>query len=51
MGRIEAEAMRMGGLVESLLLLARLEELPQAPPVEVDLTELTGHVAQDTRAG
>ena len=33
MERIEAEATRMGGLVESLLLLARLEELPQAPPV------------------
>ena len=31
MERIEAEATRMGGLVESLLLLARLEELPQAP--------------------
>lgn len=40
----------MGGLVESLLLLARLEELPQAPPVEVDLTELAEHGAQDTRA-
>ena len=50
MGRIEAEATRMGGLVESLLLLARLEELPQAPPVEVDLTELAEHGAQDTRA-
>jgi two-component system, OmpR family, sensor kinase len=50
MERIEAEATRMGGLVESLLLLARLEELPQAPPVEVDLTELAEHAAQDTRA-
>jgi two-component system OmpR family sensor kinase len=50
MGRIEAEATRMGGLVESLLLLARLEELPQTPPVEVDLTELAEHAAQDTRA-
>ncbi len=40
----------MGGLVESLLLLARLEELPDAPLVEVDLTELAEHAAQDTRA-
>jgi two-component system, OmpR family, sensor kinase len=50
MERIEAEATRMGGLVESLLLLARLEELPHAPPVEVDLTKLAEHAAQDTRA-
>jgi two-component system OmpR family sensor kinase len=50
MGRIEAEATRMGGLVESLLLLARLEELPDAPTVDVDLTELAGQVAEDTRA-
>jgi two-component system OmpR family sensor kinase len=50
MERIEAEATRMGGLVESLLLLARLEELPEVPPVEVDLSELAEHAAQDTRA-
>jgi two-component system OmpR family sensor kinase len=50
MERIEAEATRMGGLVESLLLLARLEELPEAPLVEVDLAELAEHAAQDTRA-
>jgi len=50
MGRIEAEADRMGGLVENLLLLARLEELPDTPPVEVDLGELAEQVAQDTRA-
>ena len=50
MGRIEAEATRMGGLVESLLLLARLEELPETPRVEVDLTNLAEHAAQDTRA-
>lgn len=30
MERIEAEATRMGGLVESPLLLARLDELPRA---------------------
>ncbi|MFZ0379292.1 MAG: HAMP domain-containing sensor histidine kinase [Solirubrobacteraceae bacterium] len=50
MERIEAEATRMGGLVESLLLLARLEELPETPLVEVDLTELAEHAARDTRA-
>ena len=49
MERIEAEATRMGGLVESLLLLARLEELPETPLVEVDLTELAEHAAR-TRA-
>jgi two-component system OmpR family sensor kinase len=50
MSRIEAEATRMGVLVENLLLLARLEELPEAPLTEVDLTELAEHAAQDTRA-
>jgi two-component system OmpR family sensor kinase len=50
MGRIEAEATRMGVLVENLLLLARLEELPEAPLVPVDLRELAEHAAQDTRA-
>ena len=50
MGRIEAEATRMGRLVESLLLLARLEELPDAPLLDVDLTELAQQAAEDTRA-
>jgi two-component system OmpR family sensor kinase len=50
MTRIEAEATRMGVLVENLLLLARLEELPVTPLVEVDLAELAAHAAQDTRA-
>jgi two-component system, OmpR family, sensor kinase len=50
MGRIEAEATRMGILVENLLLLARLEELPETPLHEVDLRELAEHAAQDTRA-
>jgi two-component system OmpR family sensor kinase len=50
MGRIEAEATRMGALVENLLLLARLEEVPEAPLAEVDLAELAQQVAQDTRA-
>jgi two-component system, OmpR family, sensor kinase len=50
MERIEAEATRMGGLVESLLLLARLEELPVTPLVDVNLTELAEHAAEDTAA-
>lgn len=50
MGRIEAEATRMGVLVENLLLLARLEELPQNPLLDVDLRELAEHAVQDTRA-
>jgi two-component system OmpR family sensor kinase len=50
MSRIEAEAARMGVLVDNLLLLARLEELPETPLVEVDLAELAEHAAQDTRA-
>jgi two-component system OmpR family sensor kinase len=50
MARMEAEAMRMGVLVENLLLLARLDELPETRLVPVDLRELAEHVAQDTRA-
>jgi two-component system OmpR family sensor kinase len=50
MGRIEAEATRMGVLVEDLLMLARLEELPERPLVEVDLRELAEQAVQDTRA-
>jgi two-component system OmpR family sensor kinase len=50
MARIEAEATRMGVLVENLLLLARLDELPEMRLVPVDLRELAEHAAQDTRA-
>ncbi|HUE25723.1 MAG TPA: HAMP domain-containing sensor histidine kinase, partial [Solirubrobacteraceae bacterium] len=50
MARIEAEATRMGVLVENLLLLARLDELPEVRRVPVDLGELVEHAAQDTRA-
>jgi two-component system OmpR family sensor kinase len=50
MGRIEAEAARMGVLVENLLLLARLDELPELRLVPVDLREFAEHAAQDTRA-
>jgi two-component system OmpR family sensor kinase len=50
MARIEAEAARMGVLVDNLLLLARLDELPEVRLVPVDLRELAEHAAQDTRA-
>jgi two-component system OmpR family sensor kinase len=50
MARIEAEAARMGVLVDNLVLLARLDELPEMRFVPVDLTELAEHAAQDTRA-
>jgi two-component system, OmpR family, sensor kinase len=50
MARIEAEATRMGVLVENLLLLARLDELPEMQLVPVDLRELAEQAAQDTRA-
>jgi two-component system OmpR family sensor kinase len=50
LARIEAEATRMGVLVENLLLLARLDELPEVRLVPVDLLELAEHAAQDTRA-
>jgi two-component system, OmpR family, sensor kinase len=50
MGRIEAEATRMSALVENLLLLARIDEVPETPLVAVDLRELAEHAAQDTRA-
>jgi two-component system OmpR family sensor kinase len=50
MARIEAEAARMGVLVEDLLLLASLDELPEKRRVIVDLRELAEHAAHDTRA-
>jgi two-component system, OmpR family, sensor kinase len=50
MGRIEAESARMGVLVENLLRLGRLEELPETTLVAVDLRELAEHAVQDTRA-
>jgi two-component system OmpR family sensor kinase len=50
MSRIEAEATRMGVLVENLLLLARLDELPEMRLVPVELGELAEHAAQDARA-
>jgi two-component system OmpR family sensor kinase len=50
MSRIEAEAARMGALVEDLLLLASLDELPEVRRVPVELRELAEHAADDARA-
>jgi two-component system OmpR family sensor kinase len=49
MARIEAEAARMGVLVEDLLSLAALDQAPERPRVPVDLGELAAHAAEDTR--
>jgi two-component system OmpR family sensor kinase len=49
MARIEAEATRMGVLVEDLLSLTALDQAPRRPRAPVDLSELAEHVAQDTR--
>jgi two-component system OmpR family sensor kinase len=49
MSRIEAEATRMGVLVEELLLLAQLDQDPISREVRVDLGELTEQAVQDTR--
>ncbi len=49
MARIEAEATRMGVLVEDLLSLAALDQAPQRPRVPVDLGQLAAHAAEDAR--
>ena len=49
MARIEAEATRMGVLVEDLLSLAQLDQAPERPRVAVDLGELAEHAADDAR--
>ncbi len=49
MARIEAEAARMGVLVEDLLALAALDQTPDRARVPVDLRELAEQAAQDTR--
>ena len=50
MRRIEQEAARMGMLVEDLLTLARLDELPEPRRDPVDLVELARDAADDARA-
>lgn len=50
MDRIEKEAIRMGGLVEDLLALARLDEAKPLDLAEVDLVPLARDAALDTMA-
>lgn len=49
MSRIEDEALRMGDLVEDLLLLARLDRERAVDLVSVDLVPLVQEVVQDAR--
>lgn len=49
MARIEAESERMSGLVEDLLVLARLDDEPQAARSDVDLTVLAADAVADAR--
>ncbi|MBA3524228.1 MAG: HAMP domain-containing histidine kinase [Geodermatophilaceae bacterium] len=50
MGRIEGEATRMGRLVDDLLLLTRLDQLPAAARELVDLVPLVTGAVADLRA-
>jgi two-component system OmpR family sensor kinase len=50
MSRIEDESARMGVLVEDLLALARLDQLPEAARVPVDVAGLARDAAADARA-
>jgi two-component system, OmpR family, sensor kinase len=50
MARIEEEATRMGILVEDLLALARLDEMPRSRREPVDLEPLARDAADDARA-
>src|SRR4029079_6319195 len=50
MRRIEDEATRMGGLVEDLLTLARLDDQCGAKRAPVDLTRVAAAAVQDARA-
>lgn len=49
-GRVESESVRMTGLVEDLLLLARLDENAPLQKHDVDLTALTIDAVSDARA-
>jgi two-component system OmpR family sensor kinase len=49
MQRIEDEAKRMGDLVENLLMLARLDQLPETAREPVEISSLVAEAAQDAR--
>jgi two-component system OmpR family sensor kinase len=49
-GRIENESVRMGALVEDLLMLARLDQSRELVNVPVNLTELVDEAAESARA-
>ena len=49
LGRLQAQSQRMGGLVEDLLLLARLDEGRTPTMADVDLTRLVLETANDFR--
>jgi two-component system, OmpR family, sensor kinase len=50
MRRIEEEAARMGVLVEDLLTLARLDQVPDVPHAELDVAPLARDAVDDARA-
>lgn len=50
MERIEKESARMGDLVEGLLTLARLDEVPEPVREPVDLAEVASELRDDARA-
>jgi two-component system, OmpR family, sensor kinase len=50
MGRIEAESARMGGLVDDLLTLARVDEVREPEREPLDLRELLEDARDDARA-
>jgi two-component system, OmpR family, sensor kinase len=50
MRRIEDESARMGVLVDDLLMLARLDEVADAPYVDVDLATVVRDAVDDARA-
>lgn len=49
-GRIEKESIRMGSLVEDLLLLARLDQAPMLHKDPVDLSHLINEAVESARA-
>jgi two-component system OmpR family sensor kinase len=50
LGRIESESIRMGALVEDLLLLARMDQAPQLKQEPVDLNQVISECVASARA-